>query len=125
LKLAISTLKLKVEKSSTVTAYTATLERIGGAASATSSSATTTSLVTFAGLSGADYLVNPGEVAYFLVKVTPTVSSSFAGDSNLKLGFGALDSSDFTWTDATTDSSASKTTLRLPKTTVDGYLISN
>lgn len=128
LKLALSTLKLKVEAGTM--SYTATLQRIGGAVSATSSSATTTALVTFSGLAstaaGADFQINPGETAYFLVKVTPYFSSSYAGDTSLKLSFGALDSADFTWTDATSDSSAAKTTLRLPgKTTVDGYLISN
>lgn len=132
IKTFLSSVKVKIATSTTVTSMTATLERIGGTASATSSDAITGNYVRFSGLTGADYEVTPGATAYFLVKVTPTFTTTVAGDSSINVSLNKLDGADgdtdeaganFTWKDASTANA--KFPLRLSASSVDGTTISN
>ena len=121
IKTRISQIVVSVATSSKITAYTTTIERVNGTATAVTGTPGTAS-ATFTGLSGADYEVMPGETAYFLVKVVPVFTAAIAGDSSINVGLNDL-SSNFTWKDAS--SAADKTDLRLSITKVDGTTIKN
>lgn len=119
-KFTLATTTFALEKSSTVTNYTATIERIGGTGSAISANVTGTA-PSFA-LSGTDYQLNPGETVYLLVKVTPTFTASIAGDSSVRLNLNTA--TGLAWEDR--DDATAKTGLRLPGvTTLNGFTISN
>jgi hypothetical protein len=147
LKFAISNMKFQVATSSRITDLTATLERIGGSAVATSTSAYTPGTpgyMTFGSLYGTDYKITPNSsnavTAYFLVKVVPTFTATIAGDSAVTVSMVGLDGTSesndaagaaVTWTDADgTDSGSNSATpkyaLRIPGvTTVTGVTIAN
>ncbi|MFZ4631755.1 MAG: beta strand repeat-containing protein [Patescibacteria group bacterium] len=126
IKASLSAIKVKVATSSTFSTSTptvVTIERIGGTAVASSTNLTS-GYATFSGLTGTDYQIAPSTSAYFLVKVTPIFSTSYAGDSSLTASLDALDTDSITWTDAVTGASA-KNALRLGTTKADGTTISN
>lgn len=135
IKTYLNSIKVKVSTSTTVTLLTATLERIGGTAVATSSDSITPggpAYVRFSGLSGSDYEVAPGATASFLVKVVPTFTTAVAGDSSINVSLDKLDGTagttdasgaNFTFKDSSTASA--KFPLRLSGSTVDGVTISN
>ncbi|MDP3043200.1 MAG: hypothetical protein Q8N21_02245 [bacterium] len=131
IKTYLSAIKVKVATSTTISTYTATIERIGGGAGATGFTVAG-NFAQKTGLTTADYEVAPGATAYFLVKVTPTFSTSVAGDSSITVSLDKLDGADgdndadganFTFKDAST--AAAKYPLRLIASTVDGTTISN
>ncbi len=123
IKTYLNSMIVKIATSTTVTAMTATLERVGGTATATSSTSITAHRATFSNLTGTDYEIAPSTTAYFLVKVTPTFNTTVAGDSSLNVSLDALDTDNFTFRDAR--SATPKSVLRLGVTTVDGTTISN
>ena len=123
IKTYLNTVKVKVATSSTISAYTATIERVGGTAVATSSTSISGGYATFAGLSGTDYEIAPSASAYFLVKLVPTFTAAIAGDSSVNVSLDALDTDSLTWKDAS--SAAAKSALRLGTSKADGTTISN
>lgn len=123
IKTYLNSMIVKIATSTTVSAMTATLERIGGTASATSSTSITSNRALFSGLTGSDYEIAPSTTAYFLVKVTPTFTTTVAGDSSLNVSLDKLDVDNFTFKDSR--DAAAKNALRLGVTTVDGTTISN
>lgn len=122
LKLQLATSTFALTKSATVSDYTATIERIGGSNSAISASATgTTPTFVLNPSTNTDYQLNPGETVYLLVKVTPTFTSTHAGDTSLTLNFNSTNG--LVWKDMA--GAADKTGLRLPTTLYSGITVSN
>jgi hypothetical protein len=123
LKFILSTTTFALEKSSTITGYTATIERIGGSNTPISANVTgTTPTFPVNGTTNSDYQFNPGETVYLLVKLTPTFTATIAGDTSIKLNLGTTTGQ--SWLDRA-DATA-KTAFRIPGvTTINGYTISN
>jgi hypothetical protein len=123
IKTYLNSIIVKVATSTKIDAFSATIERIGGTAPATTTTSITAKRALFSGLTGSDYEIAPSATAYFLVKVTPTFTTAVAGDSSLNVSLDALDTDNFTFKDSR-DANA-KSELRLGVTTVDGTTISN
>jgi hypothetical protein len=123
IKTYLNAVKVKVATSSTMSAYTATIERVSGTAVATSSTSISGGYATFGGLSGTDYEIAPSTSAYFLVKIVPTFTTSYAGDASLTASLDGLDTDSLTWKDAS--SASAKNALRLGATNAAGTTISN
>lgn len=138
IKTYLNDIKVKVaHDTAVITAYTATIERIGGTASAVAGTLSVDKgSVAFYGLTGADYEVMPGTTASFLVKITPTIAAGTeAGAASLTVSLDNLDGTSITavnpvtadanvaWSDSAT--AAEKFPLRLTSSTVDGVTISN
>ncbi len=103
LKLSIGRVQVGVEHN--LTSFTATIERIGGSAGTVNG----TGLATYARFNTAgnvDFALNPGETAYYLVKVVPTFTTVVAGDTSLRVGLDDLNNvslHNFRWLDRADD----------------------
>jgi hypothetical protein len=128
LKTMLSRIKVKVAHGSTVTAITATIEKIGGTQAAITATDDET-YATFA-VSGNDYSIAKNSTVYYLVKVTPTFAATPA---SIKVSLDNLDGtaaandatgSNFSWKDGF--DAGGRLQLRIPDTTkVDGAQLNN
>ncbi len=133
IKTLINQVKVKIEG---VTSWTnATIERIGVAGAVVTTSATAANYALFDTNGTTDFQVNPGETAYFLVRLTPAFSAGYAGAVTLKVGLDNLNGTNltpganattgnFTWKDSNTAVNKIQTRI-LGVNYVDGIGIKN
>jgi hypothetical protein len=124
-KTLIGRVKVKVEATDGMT-YTASIRKIGGTAAAIDDLAPTyavgaagTGFVSFT-TTGTDYELAPSTEAYYLVTITPTFTTTVAGDNSLRVSLDMLNGTavtedasgtNFSWKD--TSAATGRTSLRI------------